>query len=319
MAFDRRRGRAAVEAHQVFAVSRICRNMRKSGYRDKEISLILPGSTWRDGQDMREAWWVINRRHLPQLSRAEFQGTLLDILGDEARSQSSGCWTSCRCRRAECGRQRDSRDGRAVRRRRADLGFAEFSQLMTQVAGASAGESFDLSREVSEMASGAAACTRCLPSASTRARLADPARRAAARGRGGRAHAAGGLHAAAGQHRHLGPLRLSRPALLVWLWGSFDKQRAGHIPTEVFDRAMLLFSDALAADQLAELRAQLGFVTPGEARFSPAPPPPPAPRRPAPPPPPRAAAAPAPPLPRAAAAPPPPPPRAPTPPLRVPR
>ena len=43
-----------------------------------------------------------------------------------------------------------------------------------------------------------------------------------------------------------------------------DRERRGAIPTPLFDRTMLLFSEVLEEDQLPELRAQLGFVNPAE-------------------------------------------------------
>ena len=46
-----------------------------------------------------------------------------------------------------------------------------------------------------------------------------------------------------------------------------DRERRGAIPTHLFDRTMLLFSDVLEEDQLPELRAQLGFVNPAEVNL----------------------------------------------------
>ena len=46
-----------------------------------------------------------------------------------------------------------------------------------------------------------------------------------------------------------------------------DRERRGAIPTPLFDRTMLLFSEVLEEDQLPELRAQLGFVNPAEVNL----------------------------------------------------
>lgn len=73
--------------HKQFAGTRISRNMRAAGYRDEEIALLLRAldlSATRN--DMREAWWIVNRRHLPQVPRPELQSTLLDIVGLEERT-----------------------------------------------------------------------------------------------------------------------------------------------------------------------------------------------------------------------------------------
>ena len=40
---------------------------------------------------------------------------------------------------------------------------------------------------------------------------------------------------------------------LIRLWGSFDRARAGTISTDDFDRAMLLFSDALSMEAYEDL------------------------------------------------------------------
>lgn len=74
--------------HQRIALTRVSRNMRAAGYRDEEITLVLRALYLsKTRQDMREAWWVVNRRHLPQVSRAELQSTLIDIFGLETRPQ----------------------------------------------------------------------------------------------------------------------------------------------------------------------------------------------------------------------------------------
>ena len=74
--------------HQRIALTRVSRNMRAAGYRDEEITLVLRALYLsKTRQDMREAWWVVNRRHLPQVPRSELQNTLIDIFGLETRPQ----------------------------------------------------------------------------------------------------------------------------------------------------------------------------------------------------------------------------------------
>tara|TARA_B110001452_G_C15102990_1_gene384548 strand:+ start:15 stop:875 length:861 start_codon:yes stop_codon:yes gene_type:complete len=259
-----------LEPHQVFAASRICRNMTRGGYRDKEISLILHALyLTATRQDMREAWWVINRRHLAQMPRAEVQSTLLDVLGPEARPQLVASLDKLAKRpqlSMAAGGTIDFGGGGSEQQ----VGFAEFSQVMKAVAGAASGERVldFVAAEVSAAASSAAGGVHAML---TELQVIDSSLTAkippTALARAGviaeRMLVAG--YSQRQVNNAIACLFVSRDERsLVKLWGTFDKTRAGVISTDVFDRAMLLFSDALDAEQLPELRSQLGFVAPGE-------------------------------------------------------
>ena len=263
-------GLMKLEPHQVFAASRICRNMTRGGYRDKEISLILHALyLTATRQDMREAWWVINRRHLAQMPRAEVQSTLLDVLGPEARPQLVASLDKLAKRpqlSMAAGGTIDFGGGGSEQQ----VGFAEFSQVMKAVAGAASGERVldFVAAEVSAAASSAAGGVHAML---TELQVIDSSLTAkippTALARAGviaeRMLVAG--YSQRQVNNAIACLFVSRDERsLVKLWGTFDKTRAGVISTDVFDRAMLLFSDALDAEQLPELRSQLGFVAPGE-------------------------------------------------------
>ena len=122
--------------HQRIALTRVSRNMRAAGYRDEEITLVLRALYLsKTRQDMREAWWVVNRRHLPQVSRAELQSTLIDIFGLETRPQLVALLNKQPHRpqmslSRESGLQLDSTSSEQ------HLAFMEFSSVMAGLAAA---------------------------------------------------------------------------------------------------------------------------------------------------------------------------------------
>ena len=122
--------------HQKFAVTRISRNMRAAGYQDKEINLLLRALYISETrQDLREAWWVVNRRHLPQVPRAELQSTLIDIFGLEARPQLVALLDK-QPHRPQMGLSREAGLQLGGKSSEQQLAFMEFASVMAGLAAA---------------------------------------------------------------------------------------------------------------------------------------------------------------------------------------
>ena len=249
--------------HKQFAGTRISRNMRAAGYRDEEIALLLRAldlSATRN--DMREAWWIVNRRHLPQVPRPELQSTLLDIVGLEELTQLVALLDKQPYRpQMSLSRVGGLQLGGASSQQQ--LAFMEFASVMVGMAAAppSKGVFHFMAEELAALAGEAKAGVEAMLTGLT---VLDAELMAhippTARARSGTVvrNMLQAGYTANQANLAIAALYVSRnQRALVKLWGMLDRDRWGSIDTAKFDRTMLLFSDVLEEDQLPELREQV--------------------------------------------------------------
>ena len=127
-------GLRRLDSAEILACTRIAKNMSAIGYTGAEIALLLRAlylSASR--QDVREVWWLFDRRHVGQLPRHEVEDRLKEILGDEVAPllhKELDKLTRDRHRGATSSDDGTIGMGTGMQR----VGFAEFAKLLAALA-----------------------------------------------------------------------------------------------------------------------------------------------------------------------------------------
>ena len=261
-------GLRRLDSAEILACTRIAKNMSAIGYTGAEIALLLRAlylSASR--QDVREVWWLFDRRHVGQLPRHEVEDRLKEILGDEVAPllhKELDKLTRDRHRGATSSDDGTIGMGTGMQR----VGFAEFAKLLAALAHGRSSETIAeyLKRSVSEMLD---ATAEGVVHAVHEVELVDPAvsvhlspaQLAGAGAVAERLIGAGFSKAEASTAVHA--LFVQRDQRTICrLWGLFDAERAGCLDAASFNHAMGLLTRNVGAQALDELRKQMGFVDP---------------------------------------------------------
>ena len=137
-------GLRRLDSAEILACTRIAKNMSAIGYTGAEIALLLRAlylSASR--QDVREVWWLFDRRHVGQLPRHEVEDRLKEILGDEVAPllhKELDKLTRDRHRGATSNDDGTIGMGTGMQR----VGFAEFAKLLAALAHGRSSETLSL-------------------------------------------------------------------------------------------------------------------------------------------------------------------------------
>jgi hypothetical protein len=226
-------GLARLGLGQTVTVSRICENMRREGYTDKELTFFLRAlfSKAPSRHDVRAAWWVLDRRHLGKMPRAECERALLSIIGEQVADTLTHLL------------DRLGSEGAA------EIDSGEFAELMVGLAEAASDDSLvsyvgkGLGDAATLVGHGARDTMNSLRHLDAAVVLRLPPALLPRSGRVVERLLKAGYDVQAANNA-VTALYIRRETLhLARLWGMFDVGRCGHVSVKEFDRAILLLTD----------------------------------------------------------------------------